>query len=102
MNGVKRLFVLFVQLFQKSEVFLKWIIKKKKSLARAIWIHATVEDECLNKAESEPRQTRWQWKKKRGYILGEMGSLLEVADFRARALEFLGIVTLKRALGKKS
>lgn len=41
-------------------------------------------------------------KKERGYILGKTGSLLEVADFRARALEFLGIVTLKRALGKKS
>lgn len=29
MNGVKRLFVLFVQRFWKSEIFLKWIIKKK-------------------------------------------------------------------------
>lgn len=41
-------------------------------------------------------------KKERGYILGKTGSLLAVADFRARALEFLEIVTLKRALGEKS
>lgn len=40
--------------------------------------------------------------KKTGYIFWEIGSLLEVADFGARPLELLGIVTLKEVLRKKS